>query len=176
MMGKPDSTEYAPYYGKYTMLVPEEDILSVMESQLEETGKFLRGISEETSLLKHPPYTWSFKEVLGHLIDCERIFGYRALCIARGDTTPLPGFEENDYAREGQFDRYPFAELVAEFEALRRSHLMLFRHLTPEAWLRRGTANNTPVSVRAIAYILVGHIRHHDGIMQKRLSMTPAPK
>jgi len=169
-MHHPTSTEYAPYYGKYVGLVPEGDILAALEAQLAEVLALLRPVTDAQAAVPHPPYTWTVKEVIGHLIDTERVFGYRALRFARGDRTPLPGFEENDYAREGQFNRLRLAELLSEFEAVRRSHVSLFRNLPEAAWTRGGEANGNPVTVRALAYILVGHVRHHAAILRQRLS------
>jgi len=168
-MPRPDPSEYAPYYEKYVALVPEHEILTPMRSDLAETVSFLSGVPEEESCLRHPPYTWSVKEVVGHLTDSERIFGYRALRFARADSTPLPGFDENAYARVAEFDRQSLADLVAEFEAVRRSHLSLFGNLPDVAWTRRGIANGNDVSVRALAYIIVGHQRHHVAILRHRL-------
>jgi len=167
-MARPDSTEYAPSYANYVALVPEDDILTAMSSELSETLSFLHGVPERDACLRHPPYTWSTKEVVGHLTDSERIFGYRALRFARGDATPLPGFDENAYARAAEFDHKSLFDLVAEFEAVRRSHLSLFGNLPDVAWTRRGTANDNGVSVRALAYIIVGHQRHHVGILRQR--------
>jgi hypothetical protein len=172
LTSRPETSEYAPYYEKYMALVPEAGILPVLQSQLDELSAFLHAIPEAQGNVKHPPYTWSVKEVIGHVTDTERVFGYRALCIARGDTTPLPGFDENAYAERAGFDACKLSDLVAEFEHLRRSHLCLFRGLSREAWQRRGTANNNAVSVHALAYILVGHARHHCGILRKRLEGT----
>src|SRR5262245_997170 len=126
-MHRPGPTEYAPYYGNYIALVTEDDVLATLEAQLGELLPLVRSVPEERAGDRHPPYTWSVKEVVGHLTDCERVFGYRALRFARGDATPLPGFDENAYARAAGFDRVPLADLVDEFEALRRSHLGLFR-------------------------------------------------
>src|SRR5262245_64323190 len=135
-MSRPAPTDFAPYFAKYLDLVPEDDILSALAAQLDELLAVLRAVPEATGNVRHPPYTWSIKEVVGHLTDCERVFGYRALRFARSDRTPLPGFEENDYAREGDFDRVGLAELVSEFEAVRRSHMWLFRNLPTVAWDR----------------------------------------
>jgi hypothetical protein len=169
-VSRPDTTEYAPYYGTYISLVPGGDILAILERQLADVNGLLRGVPEAVGNTRHPPYTWSVKEVVGHLIDSERVFGYRALRFARGDATPLPGFDENAYARAVQFDSYALAELLDEFELVRRSHLHLFRHLDAEAWGRQGVANEKPVSVRALAWILAGHVCHHLAILRKRLS------
>jgi DinB superfamily len=168
-MQRPASTEHAAYYGKYIDLVTETDIVATLAAQLDEVLPFLRAIPESQGNVLHPPYTWSIKHVVGHLTDSERVFGYRALRFARGDATALPGFDENAYARAAESDRRPLADLVAEFEALRRSHVLMFRNLPEAAWSRSGLANNNGVSVRAAAYILVGHVRHHTAILRKRL-------
>jgi hypothetical protein len=167
---KPEAAEYAPSYGNYVALVSEGDILDRLEKQLDEGLALLRGTPEDQAMTRHPPYTWSVKEVVGHVTDAERIFGHRALRFARGDTTPLPGFDENIYVGAAGFDRRPFASLLAEFEAVRRSHVCLFRHLDEAAWLRTGLANGSPVSVRALAYIIAGHAQHHLAILRKRLA------
>ena len=169
-MPLPDSSEYAPYYGKYVSLVPDEDVLAALRSQLAETLALLRDVPETEANRRHPPYTWSVKEVVGHLTDSERVFGYRALRFARGDATPLPGFDENAYARAAEFDRRTLADLAAEFEAVRRSHLAFFGSLSEAAWDRKGIANESEVTVRAIVYILVGHERHHTAILRRRLA------
>jgi hypothetical protein len=173
-MPRPEPTEYAPYYAKYLDLVAEDDILGALEAQLAETLAVLRPSPESQGNVRHPPYTWTVKEVVGHLTDTERIMGYRALRFARADQTPLPAFDEETYTPAGEFDRIPLRDLVAEFEAVRRSHLYLFRHLPAAAWARGGTANNTLVTVRALAYIIVGHARHHTAILRKRLQ-SPHP-
>ena len=169
-MPRPAPTEYAPYYAKYLALVPEDDVLPALEAQLGETLAVMRAAPESQGGVRHPPYTWTVKEVVGHLTDTERVMGYRALRFARGDTTPLPGFDEEAYAPAGQFDRLSLAALTAEHEAVRRSHLYLFRHLPGAAWDRGGKANDAPVTVRALAYIMAGHGRHHTAILRKRLS------
>jgi len=168
-MPVPDSSEYAPYYGKYVALVPDVDVLAALRSQLAQTLALLRDIPEAEANKRHPPYTWSVKEVVGHLTDCERVMGYRALRFARGDATPLPGFDENDYARTAESDRRTLADHAAEFEAVRRSHVAFFAGLPEAAWSRKGTANNNEMTVRALAYVLVGHERHHAAILRRRL-------
>jgi DinB family protein len=171
-MSRPVPTEYAPYYEKYIALVPEDDILEAMKSAVETGLAFLAGVSETEASVCHPPYTWTIKQVVGHLTDSERVFGYRALRFARGDSTPLPGFDENAYANGIRLDDIPLGDLLAEFASLRRSHVALFEHLPKEAWQRRGLANNAEISVRALAYILIGHERHHVAILRKRLSQA----
>jgi hypothetical protein len=169
-MVRPDSTEYAPDYTRYVDLAPEEDIVSAMRSQLGETVDLLKRISEREAHVHHPPYAWSIKDVVGHVTDSERIFSYRALRFARHDSTPLPGFDENPYVKVAQFDDQPLGDLVAGFEAVRQSSICLFRSLNDLAWRRRGIANGKDVSVRALAYIIVGHERHHMTIVRRRLA------
>ena len=165
---RPASTEHAPYYERYTSLVPEGDIVSILTRQMEETLQLLRGIDETRAGYRYAPDKWSIKQLLGHLIDGERIFGYRALRFARNDQTPLSGFEQDDFVRGGNFDDRNFADLVAEFESVRQSTIHLFQPLSDEAWLRRGTANDDEVSVRALAFIMAGHVMHHVQILKSR--------
>jgi hypothetical protein len=169
---RPEPSEYASYFGRYVDLVPEQDILATLAQQLQDVLALLRGTAEAVANTRHAPYTWSIKEVVGHLTDTERIFGDRALRFARGDQTPQPGFDENEYMGKVTFDLYPLAELLEEFDLVRRSHLLFFRHLTEEAWARSGVANEARVSVRALAYIMAGHVRHHAAILGKRLSRS----
>jgi hypothetical protein len=168
-MSRPEPTEHAPYWDRYIALVPEGDIVTTLANQLAETLPFLRGITEAQGNTRHAPYTWSVKEVVGHVTDTERIFGYRALRFARNDQTPLPSFEENDYVRNANFDACSLKGLVDEFEALRRSHVAFFGNLSDEAWGRTGLANNSAISVLALAYNIAGHERHHLAILRKRL-------
>jgi hypothetical protein len=169
-MARPSPGEYAAYFSKYIDLVPETEIVPVLEKQREEFLDFVQKIPETEANNRHPPYTWSIKEVVGHLTDTERIMGYRALRFARNDQVAQPGFEQNPYVEHAQFDRLPLRDLAAEFEALRRSHIYLFRGLTEEAWRRTGVASDNPISVRALAFVMAGHARHHLAILRRRLS------
>lgn len=166
---QPCEQEYGAFYRKYLQLVPQGDILLTLSKQLEQFMTFLTHVPKGQRLQKHPPYTWSLHEVLGHLIDSERILGYRALCIARGEQQSLPGFDENAYVLSGQFDRMPWDQLAEEFDHLRRSHLCMFDGFDLVAWHRRGRANDYVISVRASAFILAGHVEHHLAIMKKRI-------
>ena len=170
-MSRPNVTDYATFYETYVSLVPEDDVLQAMKSQTEELFPFLRGITEEVACLRHPPYTWSVKEVIGHLLDAERIFAYRALRFARNDATPLASFDENAYMQAAEFDRYAFRDLVEEFDALRRSNQLFFNNLPATAWSRIGIASENKVTVNALAYIIVGHVRHHAAILRRRLGV-----
>lgn len=167
---KPEPKEHNPYYGRYVALVPDGDIIGTLARQIKETVGCLEKVTENQANTRHAPYTWSLKEVVGHLSDTERVFQYRALCISRKDATPLPGFDENEYARAGHFDRLPWKDLVADFDAVRLSTLALFKNLEEEAWTRTGTANNNLISVRSLAFIIAGHELHHVGIVRKRLA------
>jgi hypothetical protein len=172
MMARPEDGEHAQYYQKYISLVPPGNIVAVLETQFDETLSVLSGLTESQAEKHHAPYTWSIKDVVGHLIDSERIFGYRALRFARQDAKELPGFDENDYAVQAVSDARALADLLQEFAHVRQSHLDFFRSLPADAWLRRGVANGDSVTVRALAYIIAGHERHHVGILRKRLTAT----
>jgi hypothetical protein len=168
MSNHPAATEYAPYHARYVDLVPEEDIVPALEKQGKETAALLRSISEEKAGFRYAPDKWTVKTLVGHFTDAERIFGYRALAVARGDTTSLPGFDENSYAAAGDFDRRSMRDLADEYEANRRATVLLFRGLSPEAWTRKGTANNSPISVKGQAYVALGHERHHLRVLREK--------
>lgn len=167
-LSRPASSEHAPYYERYTSLVPEGDIVSILTQQLDEALQVLRGIDETRAGYRYAPDKWSIKQLVGHVIDGERIFAYRALRFARNDQTPLTGFDQDDFVRGGNFDEHNFADLVDEFENVRRASILLFKPLSEEAWLRRGTANDDEVSVRALAHIMAGHVTHHLQILRSR--------
>jgi uncharacterized damage-inducible protein DinB len=166
--GRPNINEYAPHYEQYINLVPEGDILTILSQQTEITLPVLRSIPEAQADWRYLPGKWSIKEVVGHIIDAERIFGYRALRFARNDQTPLSGFEQDDYVKHGGFGEHSLSDLVSEYEHVRRANICLLRGLTSEAWDRRGTANNNEVSVRALAYIMAGHELHHLGVIRTK--------
>lgn len=165
---RPAADEYLAYYGKYISQVPEDDAIEALEREHGEMIPFLRGLTEAQGALRYAPDKWSIKQVVGHVADAERVFTYRALRFSRADATPLPGFDENDYVKHAAFDERPLAERIDELDALRRSGLAMFRALEEAAWTRRGDANGNPVSVRALAYIIAGHGRHHRAIIQER--------
>ena len=165
---RPDASEYAPYYGTYVGTVPEGDLLQILEDQHRDTQALLGGLSEAQALHRYAPGKWSVKEVVGHLTDAERVFSYRALRFARGDAKPLQGFDENAWVPPGKFDARPLADLAAEFAVVRRATVALFRSLDAAALERRGVASDNLVSVRALAYIIAGHERHHVGILHER--------
>jgi hypothetical protein len=153
-------------------LVGEEEILGPLVEQRGEVADLLGAIDEAGSLVRHAPYTWSTRQVVGHLIDAERVFAYRALRFARGDETPLPAFDEMAYMDQAGFDRIALARLADEFDAVRRGTIHLFENLDDAAWSRMGVASDAPVTVRALAYIIVGHVRHHAGILTRRFGLA----
>jgi hypothetical protein len=165
---RPTPDEYAPYFGGYVGEVPPGDVLAILERQMVETQELLRGLPASRATHRYAPGKWSIKEVVGHLSDTERIFTYRALCFCRSDRAPLPGFEEDDYVAAAGFDARPLADLARELETVRGATLSLFRGLSDEALLRRGTANGREFTVRAIAYIIAGHERHHVRVLRER--------
>ena len=166
----PDPTEYAAYYGRYVSLVPPGDVLAQLQQQLNEATALLADISEEKAGFRYAPGKWSIRDVMGHVCDGERVFGYRALVFSRGDAAPLPSFEQDDYAKASvaSLATTPLANLATEFQTMRQSHILMFRRLSPDDWLRKGMASGNVVSVRAMAHIMAGHVRHHLNVIQER--------
>jgi hypothetical protein len=167
----PDTSEYAPAFGRYVQLVPELDVLGALTSQLDEIRQLLTSVDATRAGFRYAEGKWSIREIVGHFSDAERIFGYRMHCIARGEEADLPGFDEDSYIAAAGYDGWPMADLIEEFVTLRQSNILLLRNLQPDAWERRGKANGNPVSVRAIAYAIVGHVRHHRGVLRERYSL-----
>jgi hypothetical protein len=167
-VARPQPDEYAPFYGRYISLVQGEDILSILDQQRRQTMMLLSCRNEEDGDFRYAPGKWSAKELLGHVCDTERIFAYRALRISRADATPLEGFEQDDYVRNGPLANHQLSDVVEDFIAVRRATLSLLRNLDEAAWMRRGTANKNEVSVRALAYIIAGHELHHRSILEEK--------
>lgn len=165
---RPTAGEYAPYYAGYVANVPDGDLLGILEHQLDDALVQISAIGEDHGDHVYAEGKWSIKQVILHVIDAERIFAYRALRIARGDETPLPGFEENAFAANSMAEARTLGDLVEEFGHVRCATLALLRPLTAEAGARRGTASGYPVSVRALAWILAGHAAHHLRILRER--------
>lgn len=165
---KPAASDYALFYAGYVSLVPEDDVLSAIEQQSSETQRLISSIDETRASHRYAEGKWSIKEVIGHFTDAERVFGYRALAIARGDTSPLPGFDENAYVRSANFDQWRLGDLAEAYALARRSSIVFFRNLAEEDWNRRGNANGSEVTVNALAYIVVGHERHHLKVLRER--------
>ena len=168
MIEKPSESEYAPFYAGYIARIPAEDVLEILGRQTAELRELAAAASPDQEVYRYAPGKWSVREVFGHLIDGERVFGHRAFRFGRGDQTPLPGFEENQYvAASGYHDR-DLSSLVEEFALVRAGNLAIFRSLAGDAWSRFGTANNYAVSVRALAFIMAGHVNHHLAILSER--------
>lgn len=165
---RPKPGEYNPYYDKYISLIPGNDVVATLSSQLPKTVALLSSLSEQDGELRYAPGKWSVKEALGHLIDTERIMAYRALRIARNDSTPLAGFEQDDYVRDGPYSELRLADLIEEFKAVRGATLALFRNLRAGDWTRQGVANKNDITVRALAYVIAGHELHHRNIIEER--------
>jgi uncharacterized damage-inducible protein DinB len=165
---RPEPGEYAAFYETYISKVPGGDVLSQLESQRVQTAQLFAASTERDGNFRYAQGKWSIKEVVGHLSDSERIFSYRALRIARGDQTALPGFEQDDYVKNGNFAEQSLADLVQEYGLVRVSTLALLRSLNAEAWGRRGTASNNPITTRALAFIIAGHELHHREILKER--------
>jgi DinB superfamily len=167
-IARPQPGEYAPYYERYVSLVQGEDILNTLDQQRREAMLLLSCRDDDEGDFRYAPEKWSAKEVLGHVCDTERVFAYRALRFSRVDATPLEGFEQDDYVRNGAFSQRPLSDLVEDFIAVRRATLSLLRNLDEAAWVRRGIANKNEVSVRALAYIIAGHELHHRRILEEK--------
>lgn len=168
---RPEAGECAPFYAPYIALVPDGDIADLLESQSKNTVAKLRAIPEERGTFRYQPGKWSINDVVNHVSDTERVQSYRLMRIARGDKTPLPGFEENDYAAVAGADGRDLSEIIDELEAVRRATILLVRSFDPEVWSRRGVANTYDVSVQALAYIIAGHELHHMNILRERYNV-----
>jgi len=168
MIGRPESTEVAPYYLTYINQVTGDDVLATLESQLPDSLAFFSTISEEKSLHRYAPDKWSIRQVLNHIGDTERAFTFRALWFARGFDTPLPSFDQNIAVAGAEADKRSWASHIEDLRRVRLATLSLFANLPPEAWLRRGIASDNPFTVRALAYIAAGHVTHHVRILRER--------
>jgi hypothetical protein len=165
---RPEKTDYDPYYERYISLVTGDDPIAPLAAQPGELRELLSGQSEDRGSHAYAEGKWTIKEVLSHLIDGERIFAYRALRISRGDETPIEGFEQDGYIENSHANERSFADLLDEFDLLRKANLSQFRMLDDADWSRTGTANNVSISVRALAFIMAGHIAHHVNILRER--------
>ncbi len=167
-MTKPETNEYAEYYGKYISLVADGDINATLAAQFEDTLKLLRSIPEAQGLHAYAPGKWTIKQAIGHVTDAERVFAYRALRIGRGDKTALPGFEQDDFVAGTDFNARTLADLIDEFTVVRQATLHLFKHFSDTEWRRVGTASDNPVSTRALAYCIAGHELYHNALLRER--------
>lgn len=165
---RPNQSEYLPYYEKYVSMVPDGPIITTLSNQIAETLELLARIPESQAGFRYDADKWSIKGLVGHVIDSERVFAYRALRFARNDKTALPGYEQDDYVRSAQYDSWPLEEIASELKSVRESTIYLFKHLNADAWTRTGVANDAQISVRALAYIIAGHELHHREVLRTR--------
>ena len=165
---RPEADEYAPYYGGYIDRVPAGDVMAILGGQLDELVPLLQGLTEEQGDFRFAPGEWTIKEVVGHLVDTERAFGYRIFAFSRGEAQPVPGIEQDDYVREGNFGARTLADLLEELSLLRRANLIAYRYLTAEASKQRGVASGMEISVRALVYVLAGHIIYHEEDLREK--------
>jgi uncharacterized damage-inducible protein DinB len=168
MIGRPEANEAAPYYSVYIDRIKSENIVAVLESQLTETIDFLKLISEENSLYRYAPDKWSMRQLLNHVNDTERVFLFRALWFARGFPDELPGYDQNVSAAAANADEFSWASHSEDFRAVREATLSFFRNLPADAWSRGGIASGNRVTVRALAYILAGHVAHHTAVLKEK--------
>ena len=167
LIAPPQPDEYASFYASYVAKVPELNVLEALESNLDELA-LLGSVPDAHAGHRYAPDKWSIREVAGHLIDAERVFAYRALRFSRKDATNLPGFDENGFVASSAYDQCRLEDLLEEFRLTRHSNLWMFRGMTPDMLELRGTANNHPMSVRAAAAVMAGHVRHHLGVLKER--------
>ncbi len=168
MNGRPGPDETAPYYFTYIDQVPGENAFPTMETQLNECLQLFSIISEDQSLHRYAVGKWSIRQVLNHLSDSERAFAFRALWFARGFDTPLPSYDQNIAAAGAEADAIPWSSHVEEFKRVRFATISLFRNLPAQAWMRSGIASDNPFTVRALAFIIVGHVAHHLTILRQK--------
>jgi uncharacterized damage-inducible protein DinB len=165
---RPASDEHDPYYGRYIDLVPNGDLIQLLGSQLRATVAALSKVPADREDFAYAPGKWTIKETVGHVTDAERVFAYRALCIARGDQSSFPSFDENAYVPNGEFASRTLGDLVEEMQAVRAATIQLAKHLSDAALARRGTASGKTITPRALFYILGGHERHHVALLHER--------
>jgi len=165
---RPQSSDYAPFFANYVLQVPDGDFLETLEKQRQDLNRLLEPLSEQQADFRYEPGKWSIKEILGHINDAERIFSYRLLRIARGDQTPLPGFEQDDYIKTANSSARKLSSLLEEFNSIRNASITLIRSLDDASFLRRGTSSGKEISALALAFILAGHALHHQKILAER--------
>lgn len=167
-MRRPEKNEYGEWYAGYVSSITETDIVGVMTEQIDEIAERYGSIDEEKGTIKYAEDKWTIKELLGHIIDAERVFAYRLHRFSHGDATPLSSFDQDTYVANGRSNDRTFADLIEEFVAQRRSNVALVRSFREEDWNLTGIASDNPVTVRALAFIMAGHVRHHSRILKER--------
>ena len=172
---RPEAAEYDPFYAGYVARVTEEDVLGVLASQGDELQKLLAHVTDEGAGYRYAPGKWSVRQLVGHIGDAERVFGYRLFCIGRGDVGPFPGFDENTYVEAAPFETVPLAALVEDFQLVRTANHRFAQRFSTDEWARGGTANANPVTARALAFIMAGHFRHHVAVLEERYGAALKP-
>jgi uncharacterized damage-inducible protein DinB len=165
---RPSEKDYAPYYKGYIEKIKGDNILGILQEQLTTISDFFKNIPEEKGNYAYAEGKWSIKEVLGHMIDTERVFAYRAFCFARGEKQSLPGFEQDDYVKEGSFNKRELKDLVNEFTLVRKANLALFSSFSEKELNNRGSANKNEVTVLAVLFITAGHTLHHITVLKEK--------
>ncbi len=168
---RPQENEYASFYAGYVARVPETDILAALREQPKELKRVAGSVVADKERFRYAPDKWSVREIFGHLVDDERFFGHRAFCVSRGDVNPLPGFDENLYVSQSSYDSRALAELVRDFALLREANSRHLGNLDAAAFSREGVANGAQVTVRALAYVMTGHVRHHFAVLRERYAI-----
>jgi len=158
---RPSPDEHRPYFAKYIAMVPDGELPAILREQAERFAPFYAGISETQATTRYAPDKWSVKQVLGHLMDTERMFGFRAFAFSRGEQAPLFSFEQDNYVKAADFDAKPWRAIIEEFAAVRAATIALFAGMTPEMLQRRGIASDATLSARAAGYIIAGHEQYH---------------
>lgn len=175
MIQRPDKHEYLEIQEKYVSLVPNgRDLVTILREQTEAMFSLLNGLTEEEGSYRYAPEKWSIKQVIGHLTDNDRIMSYRLLCFARGEQAPLPGYDENNYAAAGGFDRFTLKEMMEHYRIVRESTIALMESFPEDSWTRTGTFFDVSMSVRAQACVIIGHELHHMNILKERYLNQPA--
>ncbi|MEF3302410.1 DinB family protein [Paenibacillus sp. GYB003] len=171
---KPGPAEYAGHFGEYIGQVPDGSLTDILNEQADRVRRLFGSVREEDGGYRYAPDKWSVKEVLGHIVDTETVMSYRMMRVARGDRTPLPGFDENDFVRGGEFGRLTIAALLEQFDAVRRATVLLVGSLPEKAWAREGTVSGHAITARALAYVIAGHERHHTRLLEERYGAVVA--
>ena len=171
-MMRPRADEFAAFYSTYITLVPEDDVLPALREQVGVMRKLAASVPVVKETHAYDAGKWTVRQIIGHLTDAERVFSYRALCFSRSDATPLPAFDENAYVDHARFNDVPLADMVEEFVLLRSANVKMFESLRDDQWTASGVANKNSISVRALAYVMAGHVRHHLNILRDRYTLT----
>ncbi len=170
MITRPNPDEYPEFYGGYITLVPDTDILTYLEEQIKKLKSLGITWKDKDAGYQYAPGKWSVRQIIGHVCDTERVFAYRAMCFSRNEKASLPGFDQDEYVAESNFDTVPFEDLIDEFILLRESNLRMFHNFNDRVWSYSGIANGKKITIRSILYIMAGHLDHHLHIVQERYS------